>query len=261
MYKIILITIIFLNVTLFSSEKKTYYDVDYNIDIPITLTSILLAIMPSTISSKLPDYMKDEKLDVNDVNSFDRMTIYNYSENSAKISDYLVASMAVMPFALNWIDNSTSFYMKESLIVVESIAISSALNSMIKYSVSRPRPYIYSGKASEEEKSSRDAHLSFFSGHTAFAFSTAVSFSTIMSDRFDKTWQKSLIWGIPLTLASTVAFLRVNAGKHFLTDVLTGAIIGSSIGWLVPYLHKKTSSNIIASGNTSGFMVSFAGSF
>ncbi len=244
-----------------ANDKKTYYDVDYNIDIPIIITSTLIGVLPRFITPKLPSYMKSENLNIDDVNSFDRLTIYNYNETSAKISDYMVASMAIMPFAINWIENNDTEYFKESLIIIESIAISSALNNIVKYAISRPRPYIYTSKANTKEKNNRDAHLSFYSGHTTFAFSTAVSFATIMSKRFDKTWQKSLIWGIPLTLASTVAFLRINAGKHFLTDVITGAIIGSSIGWIVPYLHEKSSNQILAGGSPEGFMLGYSGSF
>lgn len=256
-----LIILMFFATILFANNKKTYYDVNYNIDIPITITSILIGVLPSFVSPKLPSYMKLENLNIDDVNSFDRLTIYNYNETSAKISDYMVVSMAIMPFAVNWVENSNTAYFKESLIIVESIAISSALNNIVKYAISRPRPYIYSNKANTKEKNNRDAHLSFYSGHTTFAFSTAVSFATIMSKRFDKTWQKSLIWGIPLTLASTVAFLRINSGKHFLTDVLTGAVIGSSIGWIVPYLHENSSNKIIAGGSPQGFMIGYLGSF
>jgi membrane-associated phospholipid phosphatase len=33
--------------------------------------------------------------------------------------------------------------------------------------------------------------------------------------------------------------LRVEAGKHFYTDVLVGAVVGSAIGVAVPMLHRK----------------------
>jgi len=259
--KKIVFMIVFFNFLILADNKKISYEVDYNIDIPITIISALIGGLPPLLTPDLPGYMKNEKLNVDDVNAFDKLTVYNYNETSAKASDYLLASMAVMPFAVNWINNDSSSYLKESIVIAESIAVSTALNSIIKYSISRPRPYIYSGKASEKEESNRDAHLSFYSGHSSFAFATAISFSTVMSNRFDETWQKSLIWGIPLTLAFTVAFLRVQAGKHFLTDVFTGAVIGGSIGWLVPYLHEKSAGNIIAGGNSNGFMFSYSGNF
>jgi membrane-associated phospholipid phosphatase len=46
-----------------------------------------------------------------------------------------------------------------------------------------------------------------------------------------------------LLLAATVGTLRVLSGKHFPTDVLTGAVVGSALGWLIPELHRNKGSN------------------
>jgi hypothetical protein len=37
--------------------------------------------------------------------------------------------------------------------------------------------------------------------------------------------------------------LRVQAGKHFPTDVLVGAAVGSAIGYFIPYFHRQKSNN------------------
>ncbi len=39
--------------------------------------------------------------------------------------------------------------------------------------------------------------------------------------------------------ASFVAYLRVISGMHFLTDVITGAVIGSLIGHIIPEIHRS----------------------
>ena len=253
-----IIILTFLSTTLLSKEEYRY-DVDYNIDIPITLTAFLIGLLPKFAVSKTPSYMKEETLDSSKINYIDGLTVNNYSPNSATVSDILIYTLFVSPFAVNLIDNNN--YGAESLIILETVSIAAALNNIVKYAVSRPRPYIYSGKASKEEINNRDSHLSFFSGHSTLAFATAVSLSTIMSDRFEKTWQKSLIWGVPLLTATTIAYLRVRAGKHFISDVLVGSLVGASIGWLVPYLHKKTGGQLIASGNSEGIYIGYNFSF
>ncbi|MBU1241038.1 phosphatase PAP2 family protein, partial [Myxococcota bacterium] len=43
------------------------------------------------------------------------------------------------------------------------------------------------------------------------------------------------------TLAAAVAYLRIAGDKHYFSDVLTGAAIGTVMGVLVPLLHKKQS--------------------
>lgn len=47
------------------------------------------------------------------------------------------------------------------------------------------------------------------------------------------------VWLIAEALATTTAALRVAADKHFITDVLTGAAVGSALGLLIPYLHQR----------------------
>ena len=37
---------------------------------------------------------------------------------------------------------------------------------------------------------------------------------------------------------SQAGWLRVRAGRHYPTDVLAGAALGTFIGWLVPRLHE-----------------------
>ena len=43
-----------------------------------------------------------------------------------------------------------------------------------------------------------------------------------------------------LTLASLVGLCRILSGKHYLTDVLVGAVVGISVGVLVPALHARS---------------------
>ena len=251
--KIYIILFFLLSTTLFSKEKR--YSVDYNIDIPITVSSFLLMMIPKLVIPETPSYMRDETLNKEKINSFDKLTLNNYSPTAAKASDILIYSFIGATLGMNYIDNNN--YLDETLIMVETVSIAGALNNIVKYAVSRPRPYIYSKKASLKEQENRDSHLSFYSGHATTAFATAISFSAIMSDRFDKGWQKGLIWGVPLTIATTVAYLRVHAGKHFLSDVLVGAIIGASIGWSVPYIHKKIGGKLTGMGNSEGIYIGY----
>ena len=64
---------------------------------------------------------------------------------------------------------------------------------------------------------------SFPSGHATIAFSAA----TILGYRYPK-------WRIPLYIgAGLVGFSRIYLGRHYTSDVLTGAAIGTTMGMLV----------------------------
>jgi membrane-associated phospholipid phosphatase len=54
-----------------------------------------------------------------------------------------------------------------------------------------------------------------------------------------KTEYKIGLWTFAAAVPFATAYLRVSAGKHFPTDVMTGYAVGAAIGWLVPHLHKK----------------------
>jgi membrane-associated phospholipid phosphatase len=41
-----------------------------------------------------------------------------------------------------------------------------------------------------------------------------------------------------LFLASVVGYLRYEAGEHFPTDIVAGAVAGSAIGYAIPWMHR-----------------------
>ena len=52
------------------------------------------------------------------------------------------------------------------------------------------------------------------------------------------------MWAAGLTLATTGAYLRIAADRHYATDVLAGAIVGSAVGFGVPYFaHRPNPAN------------------
>jgi membrane-associated phospholipid phosphatase len=51
----------------------------------------------------------------------------------------------------------------------------------------------------------------------------------------DSPW-KLPVWGLSLAWAGLTALLRLDAGMHFLTDVLAAAALGSLWGVLIPEL-------------------------
>ncbi len=67
----------------------------------------------------------------------------------------------------------------------------------------------------------------FPSGHTSLAFSSA----TILGYRYPK-------WRVPLYLgAALVGFSRIYLGRHYASDVVAGATLGTAVGMLV--WHKR----------------------
>lgn len=110
-----------------------------------------------------------------------------------------------------------------------------AVTEWLKVGIRRERPVMYTDEAAANA-SLRSSQMSMPSGHASLAFAAATSY-LVMSGRQHLPHRKRnalLLYAGAVGVAS----LRVIAAKHFPTDVLAGAAIGSGIGWLVPTIHR-----------------------
>ena len=115
------------------------------------------------------------------------------------------------------------------------------VNTVVKYAVGRARPYVWKGDPGLYGDP-HDANLSFFSGHTTFAFSVAVAAGTIFLMQGMPGAPVAL--GAGLALAGFTGYLRMAADQHYLTDVVVGAAVGSLVGWAIPFVfHRPAQGN------------------
>jgi membrane-associated phospholipid phosphatase len=128
----------------------------------------------------------------------------------------------------------------DGLVIAEAVALNGALTQIVKFAVGRQRPFVQALPADQRPLTAHpaDNNVSFYSSHTSFAFSLAVSTGTVASMRAQR-WAP-LIWAVGLAGAAAVGYLRIAADQHYFTDVLVGAAAGSAIGFAVPYgFHRQ----------------------
>ncbi|HWC64985.1 MAG TPA: phosphatase PAP2 family protein, partial [Thermoanaerobaculia bacterium] len=101
-------------------------------------------------------------------------------------------------------------------------------NYGIKRLFGRERPYRSNGKTDFDFGSSNS---SFPSGHATQAFALA----SVVAAR-TKGW---VVPTIAYTLASVVAFDRVNDNVHFASDVFAGAVFGTVVGRYIVHKHER----------------------
>ncbi|HET9452338.1 MAG TPA: phosphatase PAP2 family protein [Aggregicoccus sp.] len=133
--------------------------------------------------------------------------------------------------------SSGSTYLTEDLLMVaQAVLFSSSANQVVKFAAGRARPFVHGMPEAERglTESPSDNNMSFYSGHTNLAFALVTSVGTVAHLRGYKN--AGWIWAVGLPLAATVPVLRMAAGKHYLSDVATGALVGSAFGVLVPLL-------------------------
>ncbi|HRP02067.1 MAG TPA: phosphatase PAP2 family protein [Candidatus Kapabacteria bacterium] len=169
------------------------------------------------------------KYNISDINIIDKTFMNGYNPNYALLSDALLMANIVSPTIINYSQFTNSWELP--LAYGETIATSFALTYIVKYLVERPRPFNYYKNTPENLLNNYDSQLSFFSGHSSISFSAAV-FNSLIYEKYNPySRYKGLIWSVSLLSATTTATLRVLAGKHFLSDVIIGAIVGSLISY------------------------------
>jgi membrane-associated phospholipid phosphatase len=154
----------------------------------------------------------------------------------------------------------------DELVVMESVVGAVLLNQGVKFIAGRERPFVRALPAGEKGDDA-DNNVSFYSGHTSLTFSIAVASGTVASLRGYRAapW----IWASGLTLATATGYLRIAGDKHYFTDVLTGAVLGSFVGFAVPYwLHRRSDGDseagragALGAGWSAGPVVSWSGTF
>ncbi len=116
-------------------------------------------------------------------------------------------------------------------IMAIALLISALMIQVLKEVFDRERPFITFPFI---EKLSPGGGGSFPSGHSMEAFAMAMAISLL----FRRPWLiiTAYLW------ASLVAYSRLALGVHYPGDVLGGIIVGSVIGWLVPWVYRKINS-------------------
>jgi membrane-associated phospholipid phosphatase len=178
-------------------------------------------------------------------NSFDASArdalLWSDVEPARRASDVL--AFAVLPGAIaahqllaaRGAGGTTEDGLVDLLIVMEAAVLAADLNQLVKFAVGRQRPYAHYGNwTGADPEPDPDDNLSFYSGHSSLAFSLAAAAGTVSSLRgYDSApW----IWVGGMALATSIAYFRVAGDKHYLTDVLTGAAIGTAFGIAIPRL-------------------------
>jgi membrane-associated phospholipid phosphatase len=180
-----------------------------------------------------------ESLSLSKVPKFERFVTRQYSLPARKGSDILLFTAIASPVLLLLDRDIRRDAPTAVLLVGETLTLNFALTSLCKEIVRRPRPYCYNPDVPVSDKLKRDARASFFSGHTSMSAAATFSAARIWSDYHpDSNW-KPVVWATAAAIPITVGMLRVKAGKHYLTDVLTGFAVGSACGLLVPQFHRK----------------------
>lgn len=199
----------------------------------IASTAYVIDHSPSALSLQ-----EINQLSSKSINWFDRGAVYRFSEEAAKISDIVAGLSIAAPLVLFSDSKIRKEWSIHTLMYFETILFSASVPSIGKGSVKRTRPFVYNPDVTLEKKTTGEARRSFFSRHTTMAFASAVFLSTVYNNSYPNSKWTPYVWTGSLLAAGAVGYFRYEAGEHFPTDVITGAVVGSAIGYFIPFLHQ-----------------------
>jgi len=227
------------------AEGPSPYQLKLAVDLPVLALGTALWAGTSAIGgSAAPPHCgtsTTEPCNVGQVNPFDRLSI-GLVDPSMRLGANIVGAL---PFAFVIVDffdagaRNWRSWLTDFVVFAEALAWDGAIQDIVRRASRRPRPFLYTDGAYAGERDSAEATYSFYSGHTAFAFTAATFLAYTFHLRHPTSRWRYVVWPVLLSLAAVEPVLRVLAGDHFPTDVLIGAVAGSAIGILVPALHRR----------------------
>jgi hypothetical protein len=158
-------------------------------------------------------------------------------------SAFTLAAIALSTYTLGVISKNKGVA-ETGRALIEAEIITAVMTSIIKVSVGRERPDGTGNRFSS----------SFPSGHVSGSFALASTIDSMYGHYM----------GVPLFLfAGYVGFSRMSDNKHFLSDVIFGAALGTAIGRGVAKIHKNecgSKFHIIpyADGNGGGLLLTIS---
>ncbi len=203
---------------------------------------------------------KDEisNLTFDPVFSIDHVALNRYNSGLDKAGNWMTIIPLSAPLCLSmkdWNDGKKNQALAINFMYAEVIGLTFGITELTKNMTHRVRPYMYNTELSVDERyemnASGDGEKSFYSMHTALAFSSATFLSKVYTDCYGKSAKSKWIWAGSLTFATAIGVSRVYSGQHFPTDVIMGALVGGLTGYLIPVLHKNknTSTSWLVSPN------------
>lgn len=235
--------------TKFSNNETPVLSKVYNMrpkyQLPLGLAAILLSTQGfHALDRNAAMYDADVlKLNANDINAFDRPTALRdpsgFQKNAAK-GDFFLNFSVASPVLLaldkhlrkDWVDLLTLYLASQA---VDNLLYFGAIAA-----VRRPRPIAYNTQLSLAERTGIGMSKSFFSGHVSFSATATFFAAKVYTDYHQIKGFKRILWFTAAALPPlTVGYFRVEAGRHFKSDIIVGMLAGGASGILVPELFRK----------------------
>ena len=178
------------------------------------------------------------------LNDLDRSTAGATLGDITAVSNVATGLLLAAPAVFDAFDvwrsrGSVPEWIEDTLVLGEALVVGGAINEFTKIAFQRPRPSLYGVDPADPRLDDPNSYLSFYSTSAAEIFTAAVAGSVTYALRHPHGVGRWIYLATATLLASGFGLTRVLGGKHFPTDVLAAAGVGSLLGLGIPLLHAR----------------------
>lgn len=223
------------------TKPASIYKMKYGLDIPLAVSTTAWTLYAFT---KIYGGEKTPEADIlalnaDNLNSIDRSTTNNYSEKSKAASDKFFYGSMPAPLLLLFDKKIRKDGAKIGLLYLQAMAITGTVYTSSSMIARRFRPYTYNPNVDMSTRRGGGGRNSFPAGHPAVVATSTFFMAKVYSDYHPEMKHKWIMYAIAGSASLATGILRIKAGQHFPTDVMTGIPIGILSGILVPHFHKN----------------------
>jgi membrane-associated phospholipid phosphatase len=128
---------------------------------------------------------------------------------------------------------------KVSLLYLEAMAITGTIYTSSSMLFDRFRPYTYNPDVDMDFKMRGGSRNSFFAGHVALVGTSTFFMAKVLSDYHPESKAKWAYYTVAAAATGMTGYLRHKGGRHFPSDILLGAAVGTFSGIMIPNFHKN----------------------
>lgn len=228
-------------------STRNVYKMKYALDIPIAVAGTAYTLYGFSKIYGRDKVPEAEILALNpqDVNSLDRPATKNYSEKAKNASDKFFYGSMPAPLIFLLDKKMRKDAHKIGLLYLEAMAITGTVYTSGSMLANRFRPYAYNPEVDMGTRRGGGARNSFPAGHPALVATSTFFMAKVYSDYHPQMRNKWILYTIAGGATLATGILRIKAGQHFPTDVMTGIPIGVLSGLLIPHFHKNKENNYL----------------
>jgi membrane-associated phospholipid phosphatase len=217
------------------------YKIKNIIDIPVTAATVAYSIYGMGVIYGRDAVPVSEVLALkkSDINKFDRPIADNYDLKAKALSDKFFYGSMPAPLLLLLDKKIRKDGLKIGLFFLEAMGTTGTIYTTAAMSANRFRPYAYNPNVDIATRTRGGARNSFYAGHPSVVATSTFFMAKVFNDYHPEMRNKWILFAVAGAATATTGYLRLKAGQHFKTDVLTGITLGTLSGILIPQIHKN----------------------